>query len=109
MSMFNFQEKSIPAKEGRTAATKRNNHKMVVASSQKEKEYDLVFHEQATYLMKKYGSCMNVKEIAEELKISKDLVYDLLNKGEIHSTKAGDRRVVPTAALVYWMIYRKDK
>ena len=50
---------------------------------------------------------MTVAEAAKELKVSKDLVYDLVNRKELHSKKAGDRRVIPTADLVYWLVYEE--
>ena len=108
MSLFNFQEEPTPVAK-KKAISRKENASRIESTKRKEKECDCVFHEQVEYLMKKYGSCLNVAETANELKISKDLVYDLLNKGEIHSQKAGDRRVVPTASLIYWLIYGKER
>lgn len=104
MSMFNFQEQATPEEIARTErrCEKTNQFRKDTRSKRK---CDLIFEKQLEYMWEKYGGCMKVEEVAKELKISKDLVYDLLNKKQLHSKKAGDRRVVPTADLVYWLIY----
>lgn len=79
-----------------------------MAESPKEtRNCDLIFSRQVEYLLSKYGSVLTVEETAKELKVSKDLVYDLVNRKELHSKKAGDRRVISTADLVYWLIYEE--
>jgi excisionase family DNA binding protein len=41
----------------------------------------------------------SVDEAAAALGVSRELVYDLIRRGELYSRKLGRRRVVPRAAL----------
>lgn len=40
-----------------------------------------------------------VEELASELRVSRDLVYDLIADGTIPSTKLGKRRIIPRRVL----------
>ena len=77
-------------------------------ASQKEVEQrrmqELEFTAMCTHMQDKYGVCMSVEDAASELKISRDLVYDLINRDEFPSKKLGRRTVVPTVQLVSYLL-----
>lgn len=41
----------------------------------------------------------SINEVAETLGVSRDLVFDLLRRGDLHSIKVGRRRIIPADAL----------
>lgn len=43
---------------------------------------------------------LSAEEAAEHLGVSRGLIYDLLNAGELGSVRIGSRRLVPVASLV---------
>ena len=105
MSVFNFQERASPREE--KAIRERRINRQKEKELKETRNCDLIFSKQVEYLLSKYGSVLTVEETAKELKVSKDLIYDLVNRKELHSKKAGDRRVIPTADLVYWLVYEE--
>lgn len=42
---------------------------------------------------------LTVNEAADALRVSRDLVYELINRGELPSTTLGRRRLVPRRAI----------
>lgn len=69
---------------------------------QQEQKYKTL----SDYLLNKYGASLTVIETATELKVSKDLIYDLTNKGIIPSKKLGDRRIISSVDLAIFMLER---
>jgi len=45
----------------------------------------------------------NVNEAAEQLGLSRDLLYDLMNAGKLRYVKAGNRRIIPADAIKYFL------
>jgi excisionase family DNA binding protein len=42
---------------------------------------------------------LTVKEVAEELRVSRQAVYDWINAGQLRAVRAGDRVRIPREAL----------
>lgn len=45
------------------------------------------------------SACFNIEEAAQQLRIGRTKVYDLIKEGQLASIKIGRRRVVPAAAI----------
>lgn len=45
------------------------------------------------------SACFNIDEAAQQLRIGRTKVYDLIKDGRLASIKIGRRRVVPAAAI----------
>lgn len=56
-----------------------------------------------TKALKNYPMALNVREVAEILRISTKLVYRLINNGTILSVKIGRENRIPKAELIAYM------
>ena len=46
---------------------------------------------------------LTVQELAEELRISRNLAYRQVREGKIYSVKCGDRYLIPVSSLMEWL------
>ena len=53
--------------------------------------------------------CYSVAEVSEILQISRQAVYTLLSKGEIHALKAGGKYIISRKSFDRWLDGADDK
>lgn len=51
-------------------------------------------------MLKDYDDVMTVKEVCEVLKLGKNKVYELLQKGEISSRRVGRNYLIPKKSVI---------